>query len=1186
MFRKIIKIVSSLSFCLGLFFLNQNVQAESLLKSDQSLQIIKIYPEDFNHWIEVPNFFTSLAVESNQPLDLNIFFNPQSLVSQKINFEENQYSELTFTNPSKYFLIKNNTLESKSSLTVYLFDTRQSSASPNYSASTVLLNGLRVISRQEWGADETLRYKDPNEKNEEKAGTTTPKVTACDKLIEAYPHEYKYASTSTTENGNLLKWPLQYSPNIKKIIVHHTGETDVTNSRPSDEMVRAIYYYHTIVRGWGDIGYHYIIGKDGEIFEGKAGGDKIVGAHVYCNNIGTIGVSVMGNFENISVSTKQINGLKAILAKLTQKYNLEPDGNSMFHGKFTPNILGHKDLAPTACPGRNLYSLLSEVRQDVARGFTYQFVETANVTHNKDYDAEISKDVSILKLPPTHTKTLTFKFKNTGKQPWNQDTWLHVALNNNTNAWADSIVPDKKFVAADMKEEEVKPGETANFEVTLNAGYKAGFYILEFAPVVNNKYKLSKSALLQPIEIDEPNYSYTFVKAEHPPNPFYTQQSAEASLQLKNTGNIVWRNYGENKIYLGTTGPQDRPSLFSSDGRRTRLGYLKEREVKPGETGEFVMPMIAPERRGIYKEGFAPVIEGIHWLEDKDMNFRIIVKEPQYKIKFTSTLNDILLDPGAKLTYNLSYENLSDVNWSKDQIFFRLAGNYNLFGIEENNLMLDTPVEKNKTGTSKLYLQAPLQSGTHKITIIPVIRGKKFKEAEAFTLNINVKKPILDAKLINTVPKTLNLNRQEEKTITINIKNTGNFIWEQNSILLVANNPKSRLYVSDTWIDKNIVTSMLEKSVAPGNVATFQIKLKPKYRGIFFEIFKLKTSEGTFIRSISLPLRIFVEMDQILKPQISTKTPSTNTPTPQTQSTSPAPTSNNSPNTLSQSKQNNIRIRLSVPNSDQHTITADQNYKIWGDNNNELFIVSKNTPVLIKKSGNFLNLQVGGQNKVSQTIQIQAEKEGIVEISSWEHRPAWNQTLNDNRFRGILELQILDNAITFINELPLEDYLKGIAEVSNSDPTEKQKTMAVIARSYAKFYLDPTNIKFPGKPYHGSDDPNQFQKYLGYNLELRSPNFLEAVKNTTNQVVTYQNKLIKTPYFNQSDGRTLSAKEVWGWENTPYLISVDDPYCQGLKRNGHGVGLSGFGATQMAKNGKTYQEIIKYYYQGVEIQSQ
>ena len=85
-------------------------------------------------------------------------------------------------------------------------------------------------------------------------------------------------------------------------------------------------------------------------------------------------------------------------------------------------------------------------------------------------------------------------------------------------------------------------------------------------------------------------------------------------------------------------------------------------------------------------------------------------------------------------------------------------------------------------------------------------------------------------------------------------------------------------------------------------------------------------------------------------------------------------------------------------------------------------------------------------------------------------------------------------------------------------------------------------------------------------------------------MVTYKGKVIKTPYFSSDDGRTRSAEEVWGWKDTPYLISVSDPYCAGKTLNGHGVGLSGCGSLGMAQAGKTYQEILKYYYQGVDIQ--
>jgi stage II sporulation protein D len=134
-----------------------------------------------------------------------------------------------------------------------------------------------------------------------------------------------------------------------------------------------------------------------------------------------------------------------------------------------------------------------------------------------------------------------------------------------------------------------------------------------------------------------------------------------------------------------------------------------------------------------------------------------------------------------------------------------------------------------------------------------------------------------------------------------------------------------------------------------------------------------------------------------------------------------------------------------------------------------------------------------------------------------------------------------------VNELPLEDYLRGLGEVSNTDNAEKIKTITVAARSYARYYMERTNRKYNTNLYDGSDDPNSFQRYLGYSYEMRSPNVSREVKNTLGQVITYKGRIIKAWYFSSSDGKTLSYKE-YCEKNTgkacsdiPYLQSVRDP---------------------------------------------
>jgi SpoIID/LytB domain protein len=189
----------------------------------------------------------------------------------------------------------------------------------------------------------------------------------------------------------------------------------------------------------------------------------------------------------------------------------------------------------------------------------------------------------------------------------------------------------------------------------------------------------------------------------------------------------------------------------------------------------------------------------------------------------------------------------------------------------------------------------------------------------------------------------------------------------------------------------------------------------------------------------------------------------------------------------------------------------------------------------------------------------------------------------------MIRVMAQDGKLLVINDLPVEWYLKGMWEVSNGDLSEKIKTIVVASRSYAKWYMDPLHRKFSTRLYDGSDNPDEFQKYLGYSYEMRSPNVSKAVDLTRNQVIVLSGSLIKPWYFSSSDGRTLSALEYCqnsGWKNCvdiPYLQSVTDPGWLWKTRSGHGVGISGVWATYFANQWWDYKKIIQYYLNWVEI---
>jgi hypothetical protein len=233
-----------------------------------------------------------------------------------------------------------------------------------------------ILSRAEWGADDTLLLtttEEPkfaeNQIPTDEGNAVAERVKACEKAQRLFPAEFKVVRTVREDSqGRKLKWPQSYSPAVKLLVVHHTAQNLRDDLRSPLERVRALYQYHAQALGWGDIGYHYLIDEDGTIYEGRAGGDNVVGGHAYCANVETIGVALLGNFEIDEPSQIQILSLQWLLKKLADHYGLNPGTSVIFHGERRDVIVGHRDLQRTACPGYFLAGVLDQVRSHVSSG--------------------------------------------------------------------------------------------------------------------------------------------------------------------------------------------------------------------------------------------------------------------------------------------------------------------------------------------------------------------------------------------------------------------------------------------------------------------------------------------------------------------------------------------------------------------------------------------------------------------------------------------------------------------------------------------------------------------------------------------------------------------------------------------------------------------------------------------------
>ncbi|MEW8973335.1 MAG: SpoIID/LytB domain-containing protein [Tissierellaceae bacterium] len=144
--------------------------------------------------------------------------------------------------------------------------------------------------------------------------------------------------------------------------------------------------------------------------------------------------------------------------------------------------------------------------------------------------------------------------------------------------------------------------------------------------------------------------------------------------------------------------------------------------------------------------------------------------------------------------------------------------------------------------------------------------------------------------------------------------------------------------------------------------------------------------------------------------------------------------------------------------------------------------------------------------------------------------------VDKNRFRDYIYFFVRDNKLYIINHIYMEHYLYGVVpkEIPASASIEALKAQAVIARSYA--YTSLSNHKSDG---YNLCNTTHCQVYGGVDGEKSSTN--QAVIETYGDYVSYDGKIINTPYHSNSGGYTEDGEKVWGGK-APYLLGVEDIY--------------------------------------------
>jgi hypothetical protein len=136
-----------------------------------------------------------------------------------------------------------------------------------------------------------------------------------------------------------------FAPNeIEHITIHHS---DTSGGVTGPAQFRAWQQWHFHL-GWPDIAYHFIVGRDGQVYEGRPYGAVGDTATEY-DPTGHLLIVLEGNFDIEVPTDTQLEMLAEMVAWGSMQFDVD-----------VATIQGHRDVAATSCPGDNLYTLIAD----------------------------------------------------------------------------------------------------------------------------------------------------------------------------------------------------------------------------------------------------------------------------------------------------------------------------------------------------------------------------------------------------------------------------------------------------------------------------------------------------------------------------------------------------------------------------------------------------------------------------------------------------------------------------------------------------------------------------------------------------------------------------------------------------------------------------------------------------------
>jgi len=941
-------------------------------------------------------------------------------------------------------------------------------------------------------------------------------------------------------NEALMTWPHEYAP-VKKEILHHT----VTSNSDQDPAatVRAIYYDHAVTRQFGDIGYNYLIDQQGRIYEGRSGGPGVIGGHALGWNTGSVGISALGNFEVVDLNASSYAAFVDLMTSLAVTNNIDPNGSDYFvHysgstpvGGYPANILGHRDTYATACPGEYLYRHLNgssgyaQFRADIAAGFNPHpiltpFLEKWNALGGAPGGATgDAYDIPGGKAQNFASGRLIFDSASSNVY------WVVGGI----LAEYDTVGGSGGFLGMPTSDEYAYGvGRAHDF-----AGGK-----IYYSSITGAHYVMG-AILSKYLAVGGPD-RLGFPVADETDAPGVTG-AREQDFQV---GRIYWDvDHGAHMIYgsvmgkyLEKGGPAVMGIPTSDEHDVTGVAGARQSDFA---SGWFIYWSAATGPHSLMGDFVTELTEwggpaGYLGLPTSDA----VGVPTGFSQDFE---HGIITRDGSAHTY---------------VTYGAIAAKYRQLGGAAGALGVATADEAGAPGVSGAR-ESDFVNGriywspaTNATGIYGAILARYIQLGASTSVGI----PIADEHDVAGVAGA----RQSDFQIGSIYWSAGTGAWEAYGA------------IASDWYSLGGPGGGLglpvsgEVAAGSGRESDFQHgriywSAGTGAHAVYGAILSKYLEAGGPVSSLGLPSADeyaygagrrsdftggFIYWDATVGASIFAGTATT-------------------------------------------VVTSNSSYEVRDGNGTLLASLGAGQVAWAQYNGSLYNFQGPSSGHVGTSyIRMSPTGGGVMQVVSYHDHPGWNPSLDDNTFRGAIEVRwsTASSSLWVVEDMPLEQYLRGIAETSSGDAAEYLKTMAVASRSYALWHLSHGGKYGSGEIFQLKNSRNgngDDQQYRGYGLESRFPDLVTAVTGTAGQVVTYNNSVAMTSYFSNSDGRTRSAQEAWNISSWPWLASVADPDCNGMTLNGHGVGLSGYGARARAGRGDTYTQILTYYYSSTAVQA-